>query len=467
MKKVILFFTLILLLTSCGDKSIDINKEDKELLEEEVSTNTHIATSSASGMDDYVGTYYYDYEDDTPDLIEDQYIVIENVNGQIIGRYYGTSDDFDEAREGYYPGFFVANMINFKINNKEISFEISLTENDMYSKPVYLKYKDTKEVLLSGNPLWINKQIINSSDKNPRKYKGKIVNNEEIILKIDNDQRIFKRFEGKTPDTTSISTNGEIDRKSQNIMEFEKFMPILDAFEKSDLSIERFEEDLKYTINVKGEIDLNNDGEKDRINCNLHNNSDNTISVNGYKINLFINDIRSATDFQIVDLDISDSYKEIVIMESGIDGEYYPTFIRFDGNKLIKLGNLPGDLFVDKSGKLISSFNLYKEVNPVICSGYYTLVGNEFQFNKVDSDTIKNKQYTFVNDESIAFDETTNLPEKDKAVYVDTFKASDFKAGDSFSLNAIGFFPDTDNILWLNITLNDNKKGNLYLVLQP
>ncbi len=89
MKKVILFFMLILLLTSCGEKSIDINKKDKEHLEDEVLTNTHIATSSTPSRDDYVGTYHYDYEDDTPDLIEDQYIVIENVNGQIIGRYYG------------------------------------------------------------------------------------------------------------------------------------------------------------------------------------------------------------------------------------------------------------------------------------------------------------------------------------------------------------------------------------------
>ncbi len=154
-------------------------------------------------------------------------------------------------------------------------------------------------------------------------------------------------------------------------------------------------------------------------------------------------------------------------MESGFDGEYYPKFIRYDGNKLFALGNLPGDLLTDKDGKLISSSNLYTEVNPVICSGYYELAGSTFKFNKLDVDTIKNKQYTFITDQSIAFDETNTLPEKNKTVFVDTFEAKDFKAGASFTLDDIGFFPETDNILWLNITLNDNKKGNLYLVLQP
>ena len=466
MKKVILFFTLILLLTSCGEKSIDINKKDKELLEEEVSTKTHITTSSDSSMDDYVEIYFYDYEDDTPDLIEDHYIVLENVKGQINGRYYGTSDDFDQAREGYYPGFFVADMRNLMIKNNEISFEIFLTEKDMFSKPVNLNYKCNEDVPIGENPLWLNKQILDGSDNSPRKYNGKITDG-EIILEVDDEQRIFKKVEGKTSYTTLVSVNDEIDRKSQDTIEFDKFMPIQDAFEKSGLNLDYSEDNLKYTINVKGEIDLNSDGKKDKIRCTLNNNSDNTISVNGYDLNLFINDVQSSQDFQIVDLDINDPFKEIVIMESGFDGEYYPTFIRYDGNKLFALGNLPGDLLIDKDGKLISSFNLYTEVNPVICSGYYELAGSTFKFSKLDVDTIKNKQYTFITDQSIAFDETNTLPEKSKTVFVDTFEANDFKAGASFTLNEIGFFPETDNILWLNITLNDNKKGNLYLVLQP
>ena len=482
-----------MLLTSCGEKSRDINKKDKELLQEEVSTNTHITASSApsmettkvisidkgneknveisnmpniSSMDDHIGIYCYDYEDDTPDLIEDHYIVLKNVRGRVIGRYYGTSDDFDQAREGYNPGFFVADMRDLQIVNNEISFAVYLSENDLFSKPVNLKYKYSKGVPIDENPLWQNKQIIEVSDNNPRKYKGKIVNG-EIIVEIEDGKRIFKKVTRKASDTELVTKTEKKVNKIQDTLDFNNFRPIQDAFEKSDLNRDSSEDDLKYTIYVKGEIDLNSDGKKDKLNCTLHNNSDNTISINGYNLNLFINDVRSSQDFQIVDLDINDPYKEIVIMESGFDGEYYPTFIRYDGNKLFTLGNLPGDLLIDKDGKLISSFNVYKEVYPVICSGYYEIVGDTFRFNKLNLDTILNKRYTFIIDQSIAFDESNTLPKKDKTVFVDTFEAKDFKAGDSFILNVMGFIPETDNILWLNVTLKENKKGNIYLVLQP
>ncbi len=491
MKKVAIFLILILALAGCSNKASNTNYKTETLSQENsISTTDSVLAASGidkertspntkdnfntdeskdnvqSNIDNYVGIYCYDYEDDALDLIEDYYLVLENVKGQITGRYYGTSDDFDLAREGYYPGFFVADMKNLIIRNNEISFEIYLTKDDMFSKPVNLKYKYSKDVPMNENPLWQNKQIIEVSDNNTRKYKGKIVNG-EIILEVEDEKRIFKKVERKASDTELVRKTEKKVNKIQDTLDFNNFKSIQDAFEISDLNLDCSEDDLEYTINVKGEIDLNSDGKIDKISCALHNNSDNTISVNGYDLNLFINDVRSSQDFQIVDLDINDPYKEIVIMDSGFDGEYYPTFIRYDGNKLFTLGNLPGDLLIDKDGKLISSFNVYKEVSPVICSGYYEIVGNTFRFNKSNLVTILNNRYTFINDQSIAFDESNTLPKKDKTVFVDTFEAKDFKAGDSFTLNVIGFIPETDNISWLNVTLKENKKGNIYLVLQP
>lgn len=168
MKRIVTILLMIFVLAGCGENVPEQSKS----------------------TDNYEGIYVFDYKNDTPELVENHYIVIENIQDKIAGRYYGTSDDFDSAREGYYPGFFVADMRNLQINANEISFEVYLTENDMFSKPVDLKYKYTKDVPANENPLWDNKQIIDGSDSNPKKYKGKIANG-EITLETDSGSRIF------------------------------------------------------------------------------------------------------------------------------------------------------------------------------------------------------------------------------------------------------------------------------------
>lgn len=82
------------------------------------------------------GIYEYVYEHNTKDLIENHYLEFRNENGKIEGTYYGTSDDFDEAREGYLPGFFSARMKNLVVQGPSISFEIEITDADMFNEPV-------------------------------------------------------------------------------------------------------------------------------------------------------------------------------------------------------------------------------------------------------------------------------------------------------------------------------------------
>jgi hypothetical protein len=66
------------------------------------------------------GCYEYIYPDNTSDLIENHYIVLKNGTGL----YYGTSDEFDEARTEYLPGFFVVPMQNLSIDNDSIRFKL-------------------------------------------------------------------------------------------------------------------------------------------------------------------------------------------------------------------------------------------------------------------------------------------------------------------------------------------------------
>jgi hypothetical protein len=186
--RVFILSLCIVLLSSCS--TIGNDKQDNS--EKSITEGNKSNTMPSDDVSNYEGIYMYDYEYDTEDLIEDHYIVLETVDSKLQGRYYGTSDDFDVAREGYYPGFYVSNMNNLNIKDSEISFNIKLSESDMFSKPVKLEYKTSKEVPIGENSIWENSQIVDGSEKNPKHFKGKIIDR-EIRLQEDDGPRIFKK----------------------------------------------------------------------------------------------------------------------------------------------------------------------------------------------------------------------------------------------------------------------------------
>jgi len=136
----------------------------------------------SENSDSLMGVYEYVYEYNSEDLIENHYIEIKEKNKNISGVYYGTSDDFDEAREGYLPGFFKAEMKNIKITAKNIIFEIYVSNADMYKKPI-TPLKKEKE-----NPLWGV-----GGKKSKRIYSGDISAGIIMIKTKGFDPRKFKK----------------------------------------------------------------------------------------------------------------------------------------------------------------------------------------------------------------------------------------------------------------------------------
>ena len=127
---------------------------------------------------DLSGTYEYIYPYNSADLIENQYIVlIQNKTGYS-GWYYGTSDEFDSAREGYLPAFFVTEMLNLKISNDTITFKLAISDNDLLIEPVTLKLRSTEEAIKAGYSKWSN--MINPT---PKECWGLIINSNQISLK--------------------------------------------------------------------------------------------------------------------------------------------------------------------------------------------------------------------------------------------------------------------------------------------
>ena len=141
--------------------------------------------------DNIVGTYFYDYPDHSSDLLEDHYIRIEMLEDELVGYYYGTTDDFDEAREGYQTGFFVTDMKDLAIDGNAISFSLQLFSKDIFTYPVALKYTNSAEISKGENKSWINASIFSQQEGLSMVYYG-VIEDGKIILKIKNENRAFE-----------------------------------------------------------------------------------------------------------------------------------------------------------------------------------------------------------------------------------------------------------------------------------
>jgi hypothetical protein len=127
-----------------------------------------------------LGVYKYKYEYNTKDLTENHYIKLEEINGKISGIYYGTSDDFDEAREGYLPGFFKVNMLNINITDSKINFKLKVNDSDIYDKAI-TPFNNPKN----------KKQWTVGLRNYERNYFGKISANKILVETEGFDKRTF------------------------------------------------------------------------------------------------------------------------------------------------------------------------------------------------------------------------------------------------------------------------------------
>lgn len=115
---------------------------------------TAVLTDTVKSID-HSGTYEYINPYNSLDLIENHYIVLEKNNDNTYsGRYYGTTDLFDEAREGYLPGFFVLPMENILIEGENLSFELTPSTQDFFNEAVLLSMNSSADAQTAGFTAW-------------------------------------------------------------------------------------------------------------------------------------------------------------------------------------------------------------------------------------------------------------------------------------------------------------------------
>lgn len=135
--------------------------------------------------------YEYVYPGNTSDLIENHYIKLKYKGDTVAGKYYGTSDDFDDAREGYLPGFFVANMDELQIMGDSIRFLLRCSDEDVFTKAVELNIDNASEARSQGLTKW---DI--GLRRNEQNYVG-YMRGDTIILKDVFGDRLFTKIKGK------------------------------------------------------------------------------------------------------------------------------------------------------------------------------------------------------------------------------------------------------------------------------
>jgi hypothetical protein len=146
--------------------------------------------SGAEAQAPTTGTYLFEYPYNTPELIEDHFIVLEGGGSELRGWYYGTSDEFDAGREGYLPGFFVAPLTGLSVAGDAISFTLN-RPGRFFVAPVPRRYRDAEDVPAGMVAEW-NVPLPTDS----RQYAGTLRGG-QIVLDVPGGPRVFQRTESE------------------------------------------------------------------------------------------------------------------------------------------------------------------------------------------------------------------------------------------------------------------------------
>lgn len=132
------------------------------------------------------GIYEYEYPHNTEDMNENQYIAFQKSGNSVKGWYFGTSDEFDEAREGYLPGYFISEIEGLTIKEDSIFFYIITGYDNCYSTRFPIGYIDTTIINNTYNKWFAtgNDQMIGFSAK---------VDGLKLYLNIFGETRTYRK----------------------------------------------------------------------------------------------------------------------------------------------------------------------------------------------------------------------------------------------------------------------------------
>ena len=194
--RLIQFFLIIFIFTSCTTKGKKNNSETRQVSlpektaipdTQKIADHKPIEVKSKEKISLYLnGVYEYVYPNNTDNLKENHYLAFKKTKNITEGWYYGTSDEFDKAREGYLPGFFVSKIRNLSTRGDSLFFEITTGYNKCFSKSFPIGIIDSTEIIQT-NEKWNDFEA-----DHDLKYAGKL-DGLEIEMFVDGELRKYRK----------------------------------------------------------------------------------------------------------------------------------------------------------------------------------------------------------------------------------------------------------------------------------
>ncbi len=135
-------------------------------------------------------SYYYHRDKNSEN--EESVLALEIIDYSTTGLFWGTTDEFDSAREGFLPGYFVLPLADVYERGDTISFSLSSCENSLFEKPLNVMNSTADKAREDGNRRYKNS---NYYKNRTAKYVGMKRGNDIVLKNLDSygDERLFAR----------------------------------------------------------------------------------------------------------------------------------------------------------------------------------------------------------------------------------------------------------------------------------
>lgn len=202
--------------------------------------------------------------------------------------------------------------------------------------------------------------------------------------------------------------------------------------------------------------DLTGDG-KDEV-ISLH---DSYIKID----DLYVRYISNISDAWIVDFNLNDSHKELVLYSPGPSDDPVFYIIYYNGNKYECVEEEGWPLLLDKDGNFFVENSILTNIEPKIVLQYYTIDNNGLTCNKYDLMDFNIKDVTFkVNGYGAFLEDKDNLYDLSKIQNViDAFNQRGISFTDEVKFNILGNGSSNEYQTALYIQLEDGRIGWLFM----